>query len=291
MFRRALSLSTAALLVVLAGGCSLFSEVKDETTGWSAEKMYSNGHEALVEGDYNRAIKLFETLEGRYPYGRYAQQAIIEGAYAQYKSGEPALAIAAADRFIKLHPDHPSADYMYYLKGLANFNEDLGFLGALADQDLSERDPKSARESFATFRELVNKFPEGRYVRDAQARMAYLVNALASHEVHAARYYFDRKAYVAAVNRAQFALTTYPRTPSNEEALVIMLRSYEALRLDTLRDDTRRVLAANFPNNPYLSGRIEKPSWWKFWAANEQRYVTASSTPATSEEKPWWKFW
>lgn len=291
MHRRALSLIFALLFAVLAAGCSLFSEVKDETSGWTAEKMYREGHEALVEGNYTRAIKMFETLEGRFPYGRHAQQAIIEGAYAQYKSGEPALAIAAADRFIKLHPDHPSVDYMYYLKGLSNFNEDLGFLGILADQDLAERDPKSARESYATFRDLVTKFPESRYARDSTTRMAYLVNALASHEVYAARYYFDRQAYLAAANRAQYALQTYPRTPANEAALVIMLRSYEALKLDALRDDTRRILSANFPNNPYLNGRLEKPSWWKFWASNEEVYVTSAAAPAKSEDKPWWKFW
>ncbi len=291
MYRRALSLSFAALLALLATGCSLFSEVKDETAGWNAEKMYRKGHEALVEGDYNRAVKLFETLEGRYPYGRHAQQAIIEGAYAQYKLGEPALAIAAADRFIKLHPDHPSVDYMYYLKGLANFNEDLGFLGAIADQDMSERDPKSARESYATFRELVTKFPESRYARDAQVRMAYLVNSLAAHEVHAARYYFNRQAFVAAANRAQYALTAYAQTPATEEALVILARSYDALKLDALRDDTRRIIAANFPQNSYLTGKLERPSWWKFWASNEERYVSVASAPAKSEDKPWWKFW
>ncbi|MBI3147989.1 MAG: outer membrane protein assembly factor BamD [Betaproteobacteria bacterium] len=291
MYRRALSLTFAALLAVAGAGCSLFSEVKDETAGWNAEKMYRKGHESLVEGDYNRAIKMFETLEGRYPYGRHAQQAIIEGAYAQYKTGEPALAIAAADRFIKLHPDHPTVDYMYYLKGLANFNEDLGFLGIIAEQDLSERDPKSARESYVTFRELVTKFPESRYARDAHVRMAYLVNALAAHEVHAAWYYFNRAAYLAAANRAQYALVTYPHTPANEEGLVVLLLSYEALKLDTLRDDTRRVLAANFPNNPYLAGKLEKPSWWKFWASNDTRYVTAAAASAKGEDKPWWKFW
>lgn len=291
MYCRALSLTFVLLFGLLGAGCSLLSEVKDETAGWQAEKMYREGHEALVEGNYTRAIKMFETLEGRFPYGRHAQQAIIEGAYAQYKSGEPALAIAAADRFIKLHPDHPSVDYMYYLKGLANFNEDLGFLGILADQDLAERDPKSARESYATFRDLVAKFPDSRYARDAQARMAYLVNALASHEIHAARYYFNRQAYLAAANRAQYAMLTYPRTPALEEALVILLRSYEALKLDVLRDDTRRILAANFPNNPYLNGRVEKSSWWKIWASNEEVYVTTAAAPAKSEDKPWWKFW
>jgi len=291
MYRRALSLSFAALLAFLAAGCSLFPEVKDETAGWNAEKMYRKGHEALVEGDYTRAIKLFESLEGRFPYGRYAQQAIIESGYAQYKSGEPALAIAAADRFIKLYPDHPNVDYMYYLKGLANFNEDLGFLGAIADQDMSERDPKSARESFATFRELTAKFPESRYTRDSYVRMAYLADSLAGHEVHVARYYYSREAYVAAANRAQFALTTYPQTPAVEEALVVLARSYDALKLDALRDDARRILAANFPQNPYLAGKLEKPSWWKFWASNEERYVTVASAPAKAEDKPWWKFW
>src|SRR5690606_20225326 len=156
----------------------------DETANWSPQRIYSEARTAIGEGSYERAITLLEKMEARYPYGRYAQQAQIEIAYAYHKSGQPELAIAAADRFLKLHPNHPNVDYAYYLKGLVTFNEDLGLLSGLSRQDLSERDPKGAQESFDTFRELVTRFPDSRYADDSRQRMQYLVNSLAGHEVH-----------------------------------------------------------------------------------------------------------
>ena len=253
-------------LVLLLGGCGLLPEVVDETKGWSASKLYAEAKSELSGGGYERAIKLYEILESRYPYGRYAQQAQIEVAYAYYKSDETASAIAAADRFIKLHPNHPSVDYVYYLKGLANFNDDLGLLGYVSNQDMSERDPKAAREAFSAFKELVTRFPKSKYTPDAVARMNYLVNALASHEVHVARYYLKRGAYVAAANRAQYSLKTYPQAPANEEGLLVMVKSYDALGMTDLRNDAERVMLKNFPNSVYLKGgpRKDKP-WWQLW--------------------------
>jgi outer membrane protein assembly factor BamD len=188
-------------------------------------------------------------------------------AYAHYKDNEPALAIAAADRFIKLYPQHPNVDYVYYLKGLANFNEDLGVLGYIGNQDMTERDPKAAVESFDAFKELVARHPDSKYAPDATLRMNYLVNALASHEVHVARYYLKRSAYVAAANRAQFVLKTYPQAPANEEGLVILVKSYDALGMKDLRDDAERVMLKNFPNSPYLKGNGPRRStpWWQMW--------------------------
>ena len=168
-------LSILLMLAVTGGwlaGCSWLPQIKDETASWSAEKYYQEAHDAMIEGNYTRAIKLYEQLEGRYPYGRYAQQAILEGAFANFKAQEPAAAIASCDRFIKLYPNHQYVDYAYYLKGLVNFNEDLGLLSGLTNQDMSERDPKATRESFDTFRELVKKFPESKYADDAGARIA-----------------------------------------------------------------------------------------------------------------------
>lgn len=234
--------------------------------GWNAQRIYTEAKDSMNEGGYDRAIKLFEKLEARYPYGRYAQQAQLEVAYAYYKTNEPASAIAACDRFIKLHPNHPNVDYAYYLKGLVNFNEDLGLLGAIANQDLSERDPKGARESFDTFKELVSRYPDSKYAGDASQRMRYLVNALASYEVHVARYYYRREAYVAAANRAQTAIKTYPQTPATEEALFILMKSYEAMGMQDLSADAERVMRTNFPQSPYFSGgpKISKP-WWQLW--------------------------
>jgi len=256
----------ALLLSLLFSGCGLLPEVADETASWSAEKLYTDAKESMDDGGYDRAVKLFEKLESRYPYGRYAQQAQLEVAYAYYRQSEPASAISACDRFIKLHPNHPNVDYAYYLKGLVTFNEDLGLIGYLSNEDLSERDPKAARESFDTFKELATKFPDSRYTADATARMAYLVNALGAHEVHVARYYLKRSAYVAAANRAQAALKSFPGTPSNEEALFIMIRAYDALGLADLKNDSERIMRKNFPQSAYLGlAPANQTSWWKFW--------------------------
>ena len=244
----------------------MFPDV-DETKGWSAEKLYSEAKDRLNGGQYEEAIKYYEKLEARYPYGRYAQQAQLEIAYAYFKDQEPAQAITAAERFIKLHPNHPNVDYAYYLKGLANFNDNLGILGHIGAQDMTERDPKATREAFDAFKELATRFPDSRYTPDAIARMNYLVNALAAHEIHVARYYMKRGAYVAAANRVQFTLKTYPRAPANEEGLVILVQAYDALALNDLRDDAERVMKKNFPDSKYLKGAVGKEggSWWRVW--------------------------
>src|SRR5229473_4206597 len=177
MSRMSLLWVRTVVVIAFAAGvaaCSLLPEVKDDTAGWSAERLYQEAHEMLTTGNYTRAIKLYDALEGRYPYGRYAQQAILEGAYANYRGGETAPAIAACDRFIRTYPNHPSVDYAYYLKGLINFREDQGLFGYVVEQDLSERDPKMTKESFAAFRELTTRFPDSRYTSDAIERMRYL---------------------------------------------------------------------------------------------------------------------
>lgn len=265
--RHSLALILVSWLVLSLAGCGLLPEVQDETKGWSAQKLYTSAKENLNEGNYEKAIKYYETLEARYPYGRYAQQAQLEVAYAYYKDREPASALAACDRFIKLHPNHPHVDYAYYLKGLINFNDDLGFLGFVVTQDLSDRDPKAARESFEAFKELVSRYPESKYAPDASKRMNYLVNAMASHEAYVAHYYYRRGAYVAAVNRAQSVIQQFPQTPVNEDALAIMWRSYEAMGLNDLRDDSLRILKQNFPDSEYLKNKpVGSPRpWYQFW--------------------------
>jgi outer membrane protein assembly factor BamD len=265
--RRSLAAIVALLLGWSLASCGLLNTDSDETKGWSAAKLYAEAKQRLDERDYDTAVKYYQKLEARYPYGRFAQQAQIEVAYAHYKEGEPVLAIAAADRFIKLHPNHPNVDYVHYLKGLANFNEDLGIMGFVGGQDMTERDPKAAGESFEAFRELVARYPESKYAPDALLRMKYLVNALAAHEIHVARYYHRRGAHVAAANRVQFALKTYPQAPANEEGLVILVRSYDALGMNDLRDDAERVLKANFPNSKYLRGLGQRADakWWQIW--------------------------
>src|SRR6266481_2660606 len=248
---------SVALFALLLAACS-FIDKHDPTAGYSAEKLYRDAKEALDGGQYDLAIKRYETLESRFPYGRYSQQGQLEIAYAYYKQSEQASAVAATERFMKLHPNHPNVDYAYYLKGLVYFNEDLGLLGKISRQDRTERDPKAARESFDAFKELVQRYPESKYTPDALARMKYLVNALASHEVHVARYYMKRGAYVAAANRAQYALKNYPQAPVQEEALLIMVRAYDVLGMPELRDDAERVLRRNFPESARLKSLLSQ---------------------------------
>jgi outer membrane protein assembly factor BamD len=259
-----------ALLIVIGvqwlAACSSTGEgAYDETRDWSAERLYTQAKEELLGGDYKKAISYYEKLGARYPYGRYAQQAQLELAYAYYRNKDPAQALATADRFIKLYPDHPNIDYAYYLKGLVNFNEDLGLFGGIANQDMSERDPRGARESFEAFRELVTRFPDSRYASDAYARMRYLVNSMANNEVRVATYYLRRQAYIAAVNRAQYVVTTYPKTPAVEQALVVLVKAYDAMDLNELRDDAQRMLKLNYPNTKYSLANPYGKKWYQFW--------------------------
>ena len=258
----------ALLLAGLALGLSGCSTTEvDKTTNWSPNKIYTEAKDELSAGAYDKAIPLFEKLEGRAAGTPLAQQAQLEKAYAYQKSGDQAQAIATLDRFIKLHPASPALDYALYLKGVVNFNDNLGLFSFVTRQDLSERDQKAAKESFEAFKELTTRFPDSRYTPDARQRMTYIVNSLAQYEVHVARYYYTRGAYVAAINRAQTALTDYRDVPSLEEALYIVVKSYEALGMTQMRDDAARVLQTNYPQSDYVkSGFKAKDSpWWKVW--------------------------
>ncbi|MBK9440926.1 MAG: outer membrane protein assembly factor BamD [Comamonadaceae bacterium] len=265
-----IKLSTVYRLV-LAGGvlwlgaCS--STTVDPTIGWSPNKIYAEAKDELNTGAYDKAVPLFEKLEGRAAGTPLAQQAQLDKAYAQYKNGDPLLALATLDRFVKLHPASPAIDYALYLKGIVNFNDDLGLFSAITQQDLSERDQRAAKESFESFKELVTRFPDSRYSPDARARMNYVVNSLAQSEVHVARYYYERGAYLAAVNRAQTAISEYQGVPALEEALYLMVKSYDALQMPQMRDDALRVLEKNYPQTPYLTQGFKPKTqpWWKLW--------------------------
>jgi outer membrane protein assembly factor BamD len=257
---------TALVLVFWLSACSLLPEKVDETKDWSAAKLYSEARDELANGGYDNAIKYFEKLESRYPFGTYAQQAQMEIAYAYYRQADQPQALAAVERFIKLHPNHPNVDYMYYLRGLINFNDKVGLFDFLAQQDQTERDPKAAREAFDSFKLLAERFPNSIYTKDAIDRMKYLVDALAQHDVNVANYYYRRGAYLAAANRAQSAIKEYSGAPAVEEALYVMVRAYDALDLPDLRDDAQRVLKKNYPDSVFFKGgRRSKDAWWKFW--------------------------
>lgn len=254
------------LLSLSLTGCGVFGDKVEDSKNWTAEKLYEEAKNELSSGSYERSVQLFEKLESRFPFGSFAQQAQLEIAYAHYKSGDQAQALAAVDRFIKLHPNHANVDYMYYLRGLINFNDDLGILSFIASQDITERDPKATRDSFDAFKELATQFPSSKYTPDAILRMKYLVNALAQYDVHVAKYYLRRKAYLAAANRAQSAIKEYPDAPAIEEALFVLVKSYDALGIPELRDDANRIFEKNFPHSELRGGKnANKSSWWKFW--------------------------
>jgi outer membrane protein assembly factor BamD len=258
------ALLATAVLALLAG-CG--TSPTDATANMSNDKLYSEAREEASMGNFEQAGKLYEKLEGRATGTVLSQQAQLELAYTQFKSGEKALAQATIERFLKLHPTSPAFDYALYLQGIINFNDNLGILGSLTRQDLSERDQQAARDAFQSFKQLVDRFPQSKYAPDAQLRMNYIVNSLASYEVHVARYYYLRGAYLAAANRAQQTLIDFQTSPATEEALYIMAQSYDKLGLIELRDDTDRVLKTNFPKSEFLSQGFRGPDkpWWQVW--------------------------
>lgn len=255
----------AALLALAVAGCS--TTASDPDAGMTVEKLYADAKEDLAAGSYEPALRKLERVEGRAAGTLLAQQASLDLAYTQYRTGLRAEAQATLDRFIRLHPSSPAIDYAYYLKGLTHFNDNLGVLGNVANQDLSERDQQASRDAYQAFKQLVDLYPNSRYAPDARVRMDYIVNALAEYELHVARYYYRRGAYVAAVNRAQNAVLEFRQSPVTEEALYIMAQCYERLGLDQLRDDTGRVLKQNFPESRYLREGIRERQrpWWQPW--------------------------
>lgn len=262
--RRAGLLALAMSATLVACGTS----PQDEYANINSDKLYADAKEEQSDGNFETAVKMLEKVEARASGTLLAQQAQLDLAYAYYRSGEKAQALAKLERFIRLHPTNPAMDYAYYLQGLINFNEDLGMFGRLSRQDLSERDQQASRDAYESFKQVVDRFPESKYAEDARLRMNHVVNSLAAGEVHVARYYLRRGAYLAAANRAQQAIKDYPQSPSIEEALYIMSRAYDQLGLDQLRDDAARVLKQSFPQSAYLSGdavKTDDKPWWQVW--------------------------
>ncbi|MDO9234523.1 MAG: outer membrane protein assembly factor BamD [Aquabacterium sp.] len=262
----------AGLLTLAASGLMVAcaSSPQDEYANISPDKLYADAKEDSSDGNFETAIKRLEKVEARASGTLLAQQAQIDLAYAYYKTGEKAQALAKLERFIRLHPTSPALDYAFYLQGLVNFNDDLGLFGRLVKQDLSERDQQASRDAYESFKQLTERLPNSKYSPDARLRMGHIVNSLAAGEVHVARYYLRRGAYLAAANRAQQAVKDYRQSPAIEEALYIMAQSYAQLGLTPLHDDAMRVLKQSFPSSRYLgepsaaSGYVSKP-WWQLW--------------------------
>jgi outer membrane protein assembly factor BamD len=263
-------LTLLTLLATLAA-CGLLPDEEDKTKGWSAQKLYAEASQALASGNYAEAVKYYEKLEARYPFGRYAMQAQLDVAYAYYKDEEPDQAIAAADRFIKLYPNSPATPYAYYLKGIVNFNQGIGLLERYLPTDPSQRDAGAAVEAYKSFEELVRKFPESEYAKDARQRMVYLRNNLARYEVHVARYYYNRGAYLAAANRASYVVERYQRSPAARDALELMASSYDRLELPVLAADARRVLAVNEQQGTFAPDPVKTDE--KTWSRSLWDYL------------------
>ncbi len=253
------SMRAALLIFLLAiglAGCGIIGKEFDETEGWSAAELYNKAAGELDSANYKRAIELYQKLETRYPFGRYAMQGQLDVAYAHYKAEEPEEAIAAADRFIKLYPQNPYVDYAYYLKGIVNYNRSVGFMDRLVPTDQSQRDPGSALDAFEDFAELVRRFPDSKYAADARQRMLYLRANLAKNEVHVARYYMKRGAYLAAANRAQYVIERFQRTSAVEEALEVLVDAYKQLGKNDLAADAQRVLDLNRREGRFVDDTI-----------------------------------
>jgi len=240
-------------VLVMVAGCSMLSEKDDDTATFSEERLFNEARDRLNSGYWDGARDYYEKLQSRFPFGRYSQQGTLDLAYAYYKLDEAASALATCDRFLKLNPTSPAADYAYYLKGLTNFNAGKGLIERFTPNDPSQRDQGSALRSFQDFAELVRRFPGSLYVEDAQKRMTFLRNILAQHELHVANYYMRRGALVAAANRAKYVVENYQRPPAVPDALAVMAKAYKVLEMQQLSEDALRVLELNHPEHPGLA--------------------------------------
>lgn len=237
----------------------------EDYTDWDAKKFHDKAKLAMTAENYPKAIKLYETLEARYPFGNYAAQTQLDIAYAYFKNEDPEAAIAAADRFIKIHPRNPSVDYAYYLKGLVNFNRSIGFIDRFLPTDVSQRNPSNAKDAYDNFEELIRRFPDSKYAPDAKQRMVGLRNNLAMYEIHVARFYLKRRAYIAAANRGGYVVKEYQRTTAVPYALQVMEEAYTKLGLDDLAADAKRVYDQNYPDGPPVLEHKEATFANKVW--------------------------
>ena len=248
------------IATAVLAGCSMWGEEPDPTRDWSAERLYDSAKGHLDRGAYEQAIEHYEKLDARFPFGLLAMQGQLDLIYAYYKLHRPASALAAADRFIKLHPRHPNVDYAYYLKGLVRFVGDSSVIDRFFAKDVSEHDSSALLLAFRAFEELVQRFPESRYADDSRQRMQYLKNLLALHEIHVARYYMKRGAWLAAANRARYVVENYQRTPAVSDALAIMMIAYRKMGFDDLSADAARVLRLNDPDDAKLGATRSTPA-------------------------------
>ena len=261
------TLLMALALALALGGCNKDKNPFED--GRTAEELYAEAQILVEKKNWRGAVQAYKTLQTRYPFGRYAEQAQLEMAYAFYKAGMPEQALATADRFIRMYPAHPNLDYAYYIRGLTNYEQRVGFLERLMPSRVRDRDQSAALEAFQDFDELCRRFPDSRYAPDARQRMVFLRNNLSYYEIDVANFYMERKAYVAAANRARDLIETYPGTPEAGNALVVLHEAYRELDMPELSEDALEVLEYNYPDHPYIAGDDgEEGFFGKLWPFN-----------------------
>lgn len=258
-----LSRSVVALLLLVSllamAGCSTSGgDDFDETANWPVERLFESGKSEMNVGAWQDAGTRFMAVEARFPFGPYAQQSLINLAYVQWKQNEPEMALATITRFQRQYPSHPGSDYMLFLRGLILFTPPSAALSFFTQQDPAERDPQALRESFESFNQLITRYPNSIYADDARARMNWLVNTMAENQLHTAAFYYEREAYVAAINRAQEVLTDYEGVPAAEEATYIIMMSYQKLNMPQLSKDFERVLLDNYPDTTLIEKGIDR---------------------------------
>ena len=239
-----------ALMAILAG-CARFGG-RDDVDDYGSpdatqQALYEEAQRSLESGNYTEGIVRLERLEARFPTGRFAEQAQLELVFAHHMVGDHEAALAAADRFIRLHPQHPKVDYAYYMRGLGSLAQDRGIFRRFLGTDVSRRDVTNIKQAFAHFNELVTEYPGSSYAKDARQRMIYIRNVLAAHELNVATYYLGRRAFVAAANRARYVIENFSQTTAAADALAVLIEANWQLGLDDAAHDALEVLALNFP--------------------------------------------
>jgi outer membrane protein assembly factor BamD len=254
-----------AATVLVSSGCRKDRDFDDDR---NASELYAAAKQSLDNRAWDRAIRTYRILQTRYPFGRYTEQSMLDLSFAYFKAGNSQSALSNLDRFVRTYPTHPNVDYAYYLKGLVNYAQNMGFLERMMPARVRDRDQSTARDSFMDFAELIRRFPDSRYVPDARQRMVFLRNNLAAYEIGVADFYIRREAYIAAVNRARYVLEVYPNTPQTAEALMILHKAYSQIDLPELADSSWEVLELNYPDHYYVLGEKKKRSWadrlWPF---------------------------
>ena len=265
------SIAILVYLLAILGCSSVSKQAKYEYAGKTPDQLFVMAEKYMLDGKYANAVKIYEHLESTYPFGPHAQQTELNIIYAYYMNNNPGAAKAAAERYIHLYPQAKDVDYAYYMRALASLSEERTFAEKHLPIDLSQRDLANAHKSYDEFSELTTRFPQSRYLPDARQHMVYLRNMFAQNDVNVAEFYLERKAYVAAVNRAYNVVKNYQQSPQTADALEILVQAYKGLGLTTLSNNALQTLALNYPNSKQYriargdEARSSKDHWYKFW--------------------------